>query len=168
MSWIVVKLSHFRPAVLRLLQVLTADKSNQRHEAASPRLSQAAGAVHVWLATILLLIAWQSAEVSSSFASFLNSPAWTIPHVAWDALFALAAWFTVQANLERAPQQVASELLTRILIPFWLTVLLSCFLLGPLMSLRGTSSYFRDQDTWTYLFNLVGWPQFRLPGVFEF
>ena len=123
MSWIVVKSSHFRPAVIRLLQLQTADESKSLYGNLSPTLPQAAGHFHVWLAAILLLIAWQSAEVSSSFSSFLNSPAWIVPHVAWDSLFALVAWFTARASLERASQQVTSEFLTRILAPVWLTVL---------------------------------------------
>jgi hypothetical protein len=167
MSWIVVESSPFRSVVSKLLKVLGAGQSAAR-SAGSPRLlRQAAGWVHAWLAAVLLLIAWQSAEVSGSFSLFLNSPAWIVPHVAWDSLFALAALFTAQSKPERA-DEAASLLLTRILAPLWLTVLLSCFLLGPLISSRGIGDYLRDQETWTYLSNLYAWPQFHLPGVFEF
>jgi peptidoglycan/LPS O-acetylase OafA/YrhL len=45
-------------------------------------------------------------------------------------------------------------------------VLLTAFVLGPMMSSLSVSAYFSDPRTWTYLANLAFYPADELPGVF--
>lgn len=55
----------------------------------------------------------------------------------------------------------------RILPPLWIVVLLSVFILGPVMTKLSAGAYFASGTTWTYLRNFVLVPSFLLPGVFE-
>ncbi|WP_174284553.1 hypothetical protein [Sphingomonas bacterium] len=47
-------------------------------------------------------------------------------------------------------------------------VLGTAFVLGPLFTNEARATYFRDGRLFAYLLNLLGWPQYELPGVFEF
>lgn len=55
----------------------------------------------------------------------------------------------------------------RILPPLWMVVLLSVFILGPVMTKLSAGEYFASGITWTYLRNLILVPTHPLPGVFE-
>jgi hypothetical protein len=115
---------------------------------------------------VLAIIAWQSVEVSESFTRFWISPLWILSYLAWPALFCLAGF--ALAGDETRPRRLFARLFIRGVGPFILTVLGAAFLLGPLVTVLAMGSYFADRDLWIYLLNIVGIPQFTLPGVFEF
>ena len=109
-----MKSSHFRPAVIRHLHIQTTDQSKQLYGKSSPGLPQAAGSAHVWLATTLLLIAWQSAEVLASPRPLIVLPgSFHTSH----GIRSLRPGrpFYGGTRLETPPTQVTSEFLMRIL-----------------------------------------------------
>lgn len=55
----------------------------------------------------------------------------------------------------------------RILPALVLTVLLSAFIIGPLVTQESLGSYFASSTTWTYLLNMLLATQYELPGVFS-
>jgi peptidoglycan/LPS O-acetylase OafA/YrhL len=55
----------------------------------------------------------------------------------------------------------------RILPALWTVVLVSTFVVGPLVTTLPLSAYFSDPSTWRYLLNLVFEHQRVLPGVFR-
>lgn len=118
------------------------------------------------LTAVLTIIAWQSVEVSESFARYWNSPLWIFPYVAWPMLFFLTGF--AMAGVTISLPRLARGVLVAAIGPLILAVVSADFILGPSITALTPGSYFRDIDTWIYLLNLVGVPQFALPGVFEF
>lgn len=55
----------------------------------------------------------------------------------------------------------------RIFPALWVVVLLSLFILGPLLTTISWSAYFSAPDTWRYLTTAILLPRNVLPGVFE-
>jgi hypothetical protein len=134
----------------------TRQRDTQRRELVS--------ATQVLTALVLAIIAWQSVAVSESFARFWSSPLWIIPYVAWPAMFFLAGFQLADKSLPQAMGRV----LVSVVGPLFLTVICTAFVLGPAVTIVPLRTYFRDGDVWSYLLNLIGLPQFTLPGVFEF
>jgi peptidoglycan/LPS O-acetylase OafA/YrhL len=64
------------------------------------------------------------------------------------------------------PRRFLQRRLLRIMPGLAGVVLLTVFLLGPLMSERSLAAYFGDARTWLYLGNLAFYPADALPGVF--
>jgi peptidoglycan/LPS O-acetylase OafA/YrhL len=81
--------------------------------------------------------------------------------------FALSG-FLVAASLERCRTllKFLSLRAIRIFPALMVEVIISAFLLGPLVTGVSLSEYFTDPLFFHYLWNLVGHPQFFLPGVF--
>lgn len=137
------------------------------HGQSRPRVTLRSEA-QVSLALALVILGWQSIEVSSTFARFWNSPLWIVPHVAWTALFILLGHLVARETHKMRPRELLTRFSLRALPPLFLTVVVTAFILGPAVSASSMPNYFADAGSWNYLLNLVGWPQFRLPGVFEF
>ena len=54
----------------------------------------------------------------------------------------------------------------RIFPPLWIVILVSVFILGPILSRFSAGTYFADGTTWKYLLNCILIPTHTLPGVF--
>ena len=123
-------------------------------------------AAQVSVALGLVIVGWQSIAVSADFARFWNSPLWVVPHVAWPAMFFLLGF--VLAREQTTESLPLGRLVVRGIAPLFLTITCTAFVLGPAVTTASLPGYFQDLDTWVYLLNLIGIPQFTLPGVFEF
>lgn len=55
----------------------------------------------------------------------------------------------------------------RIFPQLWIVVIVSMFIVGPIVSSIGVKEYFTDINTWKYAFNGILLPIHNLPGVFE-
>lgn len=84
------------------------------------------------------------------------------------AFFALSG-FLVAGSMARcrSPVHFMALRLVRILPALIAVVTLSMLVAGPLLSRYGAADYFMLGDSWRYLLNIIGSPQFTLPGVFD-
>jgi peptidoglycan/LPS O-acetylase OafA/YrhL len=55
----------------------------------------------------------------------------------------------------------------RIFPQLWIVVLVSAFILGPIVTTLSPAKYFRSSETYKYLFNMLLLPVHNLPGVFS-
>lgn len=85
-----------------------------------------------------------------------------------DVFFALSG-FLIASSWARSPHAAGflSRRVFRIFPALVLVVLVSVFVLGPLVSSLGPAAYFGEPGTWGYLVNLTLAATYRLPGVFE-
>lgn len=82
--------------------------------------------------------------------------------------FFVISGYLITGSWERSRSvgQYVSSRALRIMPLLVLVVLLSIFVLGPMVSVLDTAAYFSSGQTWTYLINLVFLPADGLPGVF--
>ncbi|WP_375396507.1 hypothetical protein [uncultured Sphingomonas sp.] len=120
------------------------------------------------LALVLILIVLQSIEVSDSFPLLQAGPVWALPSLCICMLAASLGFSAAESRGTMAWRAFAADQF-RLSIPIYAAAVIAAMaVLGPLATNRGTGNYFGDPATYAYLLNLVGLPQFTLPGVFEF
>lgn len=119
-------------------------------------------------ALVLGVLVFQSFEVSESYNRVLSSPLWILPSILIPALFALIGFLLAQSSETRPAKTFFARRLLLVLPVLIMTVVISAAFIGPLVTIGSRTSYFTDDDVWLYLLNIVGWPHFALPGVFEF
>jgi peptidoglycan/LPS O-acetylase OafA/YrhL len=96
-----------------------------------------------------------------------HSPWAPLKFVILPMFFALSG-FLVAGSLERSRTIAGFVTLRAVrLVPaLTMEVLLSAFILGPLVTELPLREYFSDSLFWHYFLNIIGEPQYRLPGVF--
>ena len=84
------------------------------------------------------------------------------------SIFFIVSGYLITGSWERSRSvgQYVSSRALRIAPLLFLVVLLSAFVLGPLVTVLPTGDYLRSPETWKYLVNLVLLPADGLPGVF--
>ncbi|WP_375401953.1 hypothetical protein [uncultured Sphingomonas sp.] len=122
--------------------------------------------IHVLL--VAVIVALQGIEVSDS-SSLLNTRlVWAAYPVCIGTLAASLGFALAQGHAVAGWRAFATDRLRRTAPVHAAAVLLAAFAIGPLVTNLGMRSYFSDPQTYAYLLNLVAWPRFTLPGVFEF
>lgn len=134
-------------------------------------------------ALVPALVATQSLEVGDGVRLLTDGPLWALPALAVAALATTLGFAAAQARAgdngtkdigaedtgagETGRAFIADRL--RVTAPVLvIAVLAAAFALGPWRTNRSVRNYLVDVDTWGYLTNLIGWPRYALPGVFEF
>ena len=84
------------------------------------------------------------------------------------SVFFVISGYLITGSWERSRSvgQYVSSRALRIAPLLFLVILVSTFVLGPLVTVLAASDYFGSSDTWRYLINLVLLPADGLPGVF--
>jgi peptidoglycan/LPS O-acetylase OafA/YrhL len=126
-----------------------------------------AGLAQLRVVLVLVIIALQSAEIAD--AQWIGwRGIWALIPIAIGALAASLGFFAAELReKETARQFVADQF--RVAVPiYWLAILIALLAVGPLTTNAGIQTYISDPETFSYLLNLIAWPQFSLPGVFEF
>jgi peptidoglycan/LPS O-acetylase OafA/YrhL len=136
------------------------------------RLGRMPGLGQCRVIAVLGLLACQSYEVSDSVGMLSARPFWVLPSFFMAALFALLG-FSIAQSRARSQGRLAlskfiSARLRRTVPAYFLIILVAAFIIGPLTTSDTPLRYYlSDTDLWLYLLNLIGIPQFALPGVFE-
>lgn len=117
---------------------------------------------------LLVIVSIQAFEVTPDFVRFINSPLWLARPLAWTVLFAALGQGLARSRAQRDVRGFLVHRLVRDWVPLTCVVLAMAGLVGPLITDRAPRGYVADPALWTYLGNLAGFPQFSLPGVFEF
>ena len=116
------------------------------------------------------VLSWHS--VGTSHGTAVNSeimagPIGGLVRAILPMFFALSG-FLVCGSLFRSKSLVvfAMHRALRLVPALAVEILLSAFILGPLLTAWSLSAYFADGEFWTYFLNIVGEIHFRLPGLF--
>lgn len=117
---------------------------------------------------LLVAVCTQAFEVTPDFIRFVNSPLWIARPLAWVVLFATLGQSLARSRENRGLRAYLLNRLVRDWVPLACVVLAMAAIVGPLITDRTPKAYVTDPGFWAYLANLVGFPQFSLPGVFEF
>jgi peptidoglycan/LPS O-acetylase OafA/YrhL len=142
--------------------VETAGKMMQRHDAGLP------GVASLRLALVLGILVFQSIQVSEAYLRTIGSPLWILQALLYPALFTLYG-FLLASSIERHGARVFLLRRAKRLWPaLAVVVLVSALVLGPLVTTLPRRSYATDPDFGLYFLNLVAWPRFVLPAVFQF
>lgn len=135
------------------------------------RLGRMPGLGQCRAVAVLGLVACQSYEVSDSVGVLSARPFWVLPHFFMAALFALLGFSITQSRARSvggpALRTFISARLRRIVPAYVFIIMLAAFVIGLSTTSSGAQRYLTDPDLWFYLLNLIGIPQFSLPGVFE-
>ena len=119
----------------------------------------------------LLVIAWvafQSIRVTDGNGGAVFSPLWIVPYAVVPALFAVLGFCLAQAAAGQSARAFAFDRVRRAGPVLLAAVLAAALLIGPAITTSGLRAYLTDPAFALYFLNLVGWPRFDLPGVFEF
>jgi peptidoglycan/LPS O-acetylase OafA/YrhL len=126
------------------------------------------GLIQCRVLAVIGLIACQSFEVSDSVALLTTRPFWVLPSFFCASLFALLGFSIAQSRERHGLSAFTSARLRRTVPAYVFVILAAAFIIGPLTTSGSLRRYMSDSDLWIYFLNLVGIPQFSLPGVFEF
>ena len=92
----------------------------------------------------------------------------TLSGLAVSVFFCLSGYLVTQSWFaDPHPVRFAQRRILRIWPALTVVVLLSAFVLGPLLGKLAAGPYFRHIEVWQYLDNLLMQPAWYLPGVFE-
>jgi peptidoglycan/LPS O-acetylase OafA/YrhL len=85
------------------------------------------------------------------------------------SIFFVISGYLITGSWERSRSvgQYVSSRVLRIMPLLLLVVLLSTFVLGPAVTSLPLGEYFRSEETWRYLINILFLPADGLPGVFD-
>lgn len=134
----------------------------------SRRRGAVAGRAPLHLALVGALVVLQSVEIGGRFSLLADKLIWAA-YPACVALLATSLGFAAaQSRAEGGWRTSLSERLRVAGPPYAFAVLAAALLLGPLLTTVGWRLYATDPAAYEYLLNLVGWPRYSLPGVFEF
>lgn len=117
---------------------------------------------------LLVITVTQAFEVTPDFIRFSNSPLWIARPLAWAVLFAALGQGLARSRQVHGLREFLLNRLVRDWVPLACVVLAMAAVVGPFITDHAPGVYFREAGLWSYLGNLIGFPQFALPGVFEF
>lgn len=118
------------------------------------------------LILIGMLVMLQSLDLNGSVAFLSGTLLWILPAVIMNGLFALTG-FTMARSLERNGAWVTLRRTAwRFLPALAIVVGLTALVAGAALTEQRKAIYFSDPQVWTYLLNIIGYPQDSLPGVF--
>ncbi len=117
---------------------------------------------------IIALVWCQSFALTASYGGFVNSVLWILQPTAFAGLFCLLG-FTLARSRARIDLRTFVLRRAKAMLPvFLIAVIGAALVLGPLVTTISTRRYLLDTRTWLYLLNLIGWPRFTLPSVFDY
>ncbi|MEP6867392.1 MAG: hypothetical protein ABJA20_02645 [Novosphingobium sp.] len=117
---------------------------------------------------IVTLVWCQSYALTASYSDFVNSVMWILQPTAFAGLFCLLG-FTLARSRAGIDLRTFTVRRARAMVPvFLIAVVGAALVLGPLVTTISTRKYLLDNRTWLYLLNLIGWPRFTLPSVFDY
>ncbi|MFT4027914.1 MAG: hypothetical protein QM676_14105 [Novosphingobium sp.] len=115
---------------------------------------------------VCAVVALQSAELNGSFALLTRTAAWIVAPAAMIALFGLGG-FSLARSIDRNGARTALGRMAWRLVPaIAVIVVASALVVGAVITQQRPGLYFSDPETWLYLLNIAGIPQFSLPGLF--
>jgi peptidoglycan/LPS O-acetylase OafA/YrhL len=142
--------------------VETAGKLMQRHDAGLP------GVASLRLALVLAILAFQSIQVSEAYLRTIGSPLWILQALLYPALFTLYGFLLARSVDRHGARAFLLRRAKRLWPALAVVVLASALVMGPLVTTLPRRSYATDPDFALYFLNLVAWPRFVLPAVFQF
>ena len=98
---------------------------------------------------------------------FLSHEQMTFGGLAVAIFFFSSGFFVTRSMLSKNGKRFFRSRLIRLYPAFAAVILLSTFVLGPLVTQLPAGSYFSAMETWSYLLYLVMIPHYQLPGVFS-
>lgn len=119
----------------------------------------------------MAVVAWHSSIFSTGskmFDQIWNSPSRPFEFVVLPMFFTLSG-FLVSGSLQRT-KRIYEFVMLRVLRIFpalFLEILLSAFILGPLLTSVTLQEYFSSAEFYSYFLNVLGDVHYLLPGVFE-
>ncbi|MEP7221713.1 MAG: hypothetical protein ABI673_03485 [Novosphingobium sp.] len=120
------------------------------------------------LVLIVALVWCQSFAVTASYGDFVNSSMWIVQPAAFAGLFCLLGFALARARARTGLRSFLQRRASTMLPTFLIAVIGAALILGPLLTSISVRRYLLDSRTWLYLLNLIGWPRFTLPAVFDF
>ncbi len=128
----------------------------------------APGLPHVRLMLVLIVVGFQSAEVSESWIAVMATPLWIAQALALPALFVATGFLLALSRRRHTAVMFIGRRARRIMPTVFMVIAGSALLVGPLVTTSPLGSYFTDPALWAYFANLIAIPAYELPGVFEF
>lgn len=123
------------------------------------------GAVRAF--AVLALVAYQAFDLTASFALVVQTPLWIMRPAAIAMLFATLGLTFGPSAQRHPPREFAIRRFTRAWPILAVAIVVIAALIGPSATTTPLQVYFIDRQFWLYFANLLGWPQFLLPGVFD-
>ncbi len=120
------------------------------------------------VALVVAIVGFQSIQVSENYVRIASTPAWIFAVILYPALFAISGFLLARSADHRQIGDFLQRRVRRMLPALVLIVLLSALVLGPLATTKPFRAYATDPDFGLYFLNILAWPRFSLPAVFQF
>ena len=114
------------------------------------------------------VVAWHCDPLLAGGVGVLDTTwmMWFLGYAILTMFFALSGLLIAGSALRHSPANFLINRGLRIFPALVVEVVLSAFILGPLVTSLAPGRYFSSATTWHYLTNVVGLVNFQLPGVF--
>ncbi|MDX2238560.1 MAG: acyltransferase [Hyphomonadaceae bacterium] len=122
--------------------------------------------MRVFLAAAVL--SWHSVGIANgNYALLKSTPLWIVEFVTLPLFFALSGFLVAASATRLSLRSFLTNRGLRIVPALAVDILICALILGPLLTTRPLSEYFKHPDFFRYFANIVGWVHYDLPGVFE-
>jgi peptidoglycan/LPS O-acetylase OafA/YrhL len=143
-------------------RVETAGKLLHDHDEGLP------GVASTRVALVTLIIVFQSIQVSESYLRLVSTPIWILAATLYPALFSISGFLMARSADNRQSGDFLVRRARRLLPALVVIVLLAALVLGPMATTKPLRAYVSDPDFGLYFLNILAWPRFTLPAVFQF
>ena len=140
----------------------TAGRLMQSHPDGLP------GVAPMRLALTIAIIGFQSIQVSESYLRVISTPIWILGAILYPALFTISGFLLARSISRHSEPAFLIRRARRLLPALVVTILLAALVMGPLATTKSIRAYATDPEFGLYFLNIVAWPRFSLPAVFQF
>lgn len=140
----------------------TAGKLLHNHPEALP------GVATTRLALVAAIVVFQSIQVSEGYLRLISTPVWIVAAILYPALFAISGFLLARSAGNHRPRDFVIRRARRQWPAMVVVVLLSSLALGPLATTKTVRAYATDPEFALYFMNILAFPRFSLPAVFQF
>jgi peptidoglycan/LPS O-acetylase OafA/YrhL len=121
--------------------------------------------LRIFLATGI--IAWHTTQLTGHLVVARASGFWLSEYMLVPMFFALSGFLVAGSSARLSAKNFVLNRAARIVPALAVDIFFAALLIGPLVTTLPLSAYFSNGTFHSYFFNILGWMQYSLPGVFE-
>jgi peptidoglycan/LPS O-acetylase OafA/YrhL len=115
----------------------------------------------------LSIVAWHTATLTGHRDLARSTSFWFAEYFLVPCFFMLSGFLVAGSGMRLSLREFCLNRLIRICPALFVDVCFSALVIGPIVTVLPLSIYFLGRTFFTYGLNVVGWPHYLLPGVFE-
>ncbi|TCZ66112.1 acyltransferase family protein [Roseicella aquatilis] len=115
----------------------------------------------------LAIIAWHVATLTGHRDIARSTPFWFAEYSLVPMFFMLSGFLVAGSGMRLDLKNFILNRTVRIVPALAVDIFFAALIIGPLLTTLPITHYFMGRTFYTYFLNILGWPHYLLPGVFE-